>query len=448
MVPAQKILEVAREKQVDMIGLSGLITPSLEEMAHLAKEMQRLGFDIPLLIGGATTSRAHTAVKIEPGYQNGPTVWVKDASRAVGVAQNLITPETRAEFMALLRNEYEAVRVQHANRRAQTRWLTLDQARQNRSRIDWAAQTLPAPKDKNVLVFDDYSLAELAQYIDWTPFFHAWELAGSYPKIFDDALKGEEAKKLFADAQQMLTDVIKNRWLKARAVAQIFPANSVGDDVEVYTDETRNEVRCRFHFLRQQQEKPAGKHNHCLADFIAPKTTGVADYIGMFAVTAGEGIDEHVRRYEAEHDDYRAIMIKAIADRLAEAFAERLHQRIRKEFWGYAAEETLPNDALIDEKYAGIRPAPGYPACPDHTEKGILWDALDVEKRAGITITDSFAMTPTAAVSGFYFGNVEAQYFAVGKINRDQVEEYAKRKGMSLADAERWLAPNLGYSDN
>jgi len=447
MVPAQKILEVAREKQVDMIGLSGLITPSLEEMAHLAKEMQRLGFDIPLLIGGATTSRAHTAVKIEPGYQNGPTVWVKDASRAVGVAQNLVTPETRAEFMSLLRNEYEAVRVQHANRRAQTRWLTLDQARRNKQPIEWEFYQPFIPNDLNVLVFDDYSLAELVPYIDWTPFFHAWELSGSYPKIFDDAQKGEEAKKLFADAQEMLSDVLKYRWLKARAVAQMFPANSVGDDVEVYTDDSRSEVRCTLHFLRQQQEKPAGKPNNCLADFVAPKETGVADYIGMFAVTAGEGIDEHVRKFESEHDDYRAIMIKAIADRLAEAFAERLHERVRTHFWGYTAAERLPNDALVDEKYAGIRPAPGYPACPDHTEKAILWDALDVEKRAGITLTDSFAMTPTAAVSGFYFGHADSHYFAVGKINRDQVEEYARRKGISLADTERWLAPNLGYED-
>ncbi len=448
MVPAQKILDAAREHQVDIIGLSGLITPSLEEMSHIAREMQRLGLDIPLMIGGATTSRAHTAVKIEPGYENGPSVWVKDASRAVGVAQNLISEEFRETFVQKIREEYEQVRINHASRQRQTKWLTLQQARDNRPSIDWSNYVPPKPNFLGTRTFDDYPLEELEAYIDWTPFFHAWELKGSFPKIFDDPEKGEEARKLFDDAQKMLRTIEDEHWLTARGVVGFFPANAVGDDIEVYTDETRSEVRLVLHNLRQQQEKPAGKPNYCLSDFIAPKETGLKDYIGAFAVTTGIGIDEHVARFEAEHDDYHAIMLKALADRLAEAFAERLHQRVRKEFWGYADEEVLDNQALIKEQYQGIRPAAGYPASPDHTEKDLLWQLLDAEKTTGIQLTESKAMVPTAAVSGLYYSHPDARYFAVGKLNRDQIKDYACRKGMSVRDTEYWLAPNLGYTSD
>jgi len=444
MVPANKIIETAKEQGVDIIGLSGLITPSLDEMVHMAKEMQRGGFDIPLMIGGATTSKAHTAVKIEQNYDH-PTVWVKDASRAVGVAQNLISEELKEGFVTQLRDEYETVRVNHAGRRAKIKWLDLETARANRAAIDWDDFTPAEPTFTGLKSFDDYSLAELRDYIDWTPFFHTWELKGRYPKIFDDAEKGSEAKKLFDDAQAMLDTIINEQWLKARAVIGLFPANAVGDDIEVYTDSSRSEVKTVLHNLRQQQEKPPGKPNLCLTDFIAPKDIGKADYIGGFAVTAGIGIDKKVAEFEADHDDYNSIMLKALADRLAEAFAERMHQRVRKEFWGYAADESLSNEELIKETYKGIRPAAGYPASPDHTEKDLLWDLLDAEKTAGITLTESKAMVPTAAVSGIYYAHPEASYFAVSKINREQVEEYAKRKGMNIAEAERWLSPNLGY---
>ncbi len=446
MVPAQQILQRAREENVDIIGLSGLITPSLDEMATVAKEMERQGFNIPLLIGGATTSKAHTAVKIDPNYNRGQTVWVKDASRAVGVAQNLIGEDSRAGFVAKIKQEYEHVRQAHAGRRAATHWLSLEAARANKLAIDWPFYEPPAPNDSGLLVFDDYSLEELSRYIDWTPFFHAWELKGLYPRILDDAEKGEEARKLFADAQAMLAQMIEHRWVRARGVARIFPANSIHeDDVVIYADEGRETPRMTFHFLRQQQQKPPGRPNRCLADYIAPAASGREDYLGLFAVTAGIGLDEHVQRFEAQHDDYSAIMLKALADRLAEAFAERLHQRIREEFWGYVPEEGLSNDDLIKEAYQGIRPAPGYPACPDHTEKRKIWELLAVERNAGITLTEHFAMLPTAAVSGFYFSHPEARYFAVGKINRDQVRDYANRKGVPLAEVERWLAPNLGY---
>jgi 5-methyltetrahydrofolate--homocysteine methyltransferase len=445
MVPANKILEAAREHDVDIVGLSGLITPSLDEMVHMAKEMERLGFDVPLMIGGATTSKAHTAVKIEQNY-HAATVWVKDASRAVGVAQNLISEDLGEEFTRKLREEYETVRINHAGRRAQTKWLTLDAARANKKAIDWSSYTPPVPVAMGVQVFDDYPLQELRDYIDWTPFFYAWELKGRYPKILDDAEKGEEARKLFADAEKMLDQVINEGWLKARAVIGMFPANSVNDDdIEVYTDERRSEVRMILHNLRQQQEKPPGKPNLCLSDFVAPKASGKADYIGGFAVTAGIGIDEKVAEFEADHDDYHAIMLKALADRLAEAFAERMHERVRREFWGYASDESLTNEELVKEEYKGIRPASGYPASPDHTEKLLLWDLLDVDNNAGITLTESMAMVPTAAVSGIYYSHPDSSYFAVSKINRDQVEDYAKRKGMTLAEAERWLSPNLGY---
>jgi 5-methyltetrahydrofolate--homocysteine methyltransferase len=464
MVPAQKILDTAREQDVDVIGLSGLITPSLEEMAHMAKEMQRLGFRLPLLIGGATTSRAHTAVKIEPHY-SGPTVWVKDASRAVGVVQSLISENTRDGFVAKVRVEYEEVRATHADRQKTQKWLTLEQARENRTPIDWAGYQPPRPRaldeepaaegltvlhpygrDSVVIRLDDYPLKELKNYIDWTPFFHAWELHAAYPRIFEDEVVGEEAKKLFADATAMLEKIIAERWLKARGVIGFFPANSVdADDIELYQDEDRTRPLMRLHHLRQQTERRGRGPNQCLADFIAPRETGIPDYLGSFAVTAGIGIDEHVKRFEAAHDDYHAIMLKALADRLAEAFAERMHERVRREFWAYAPDEGLDNEALIREQYRGIRPAPGYPACPEHTEKGLLWQLIDPVENAGMTITESFAMLPTAAVSGWYFAHPQAKYFNVGRINRDQVADYAKRKGMKLAEAERWLAPILGY---
>jgi 5-methyltetrahydrofolate--homocysteine methyltransferase len=446
MVPAQQILDVAREKGVDIIGLSGLITPSLDEMAHLAREMQRLDFAIPLMIGGATTSRAHTAVKIQPAYQNGPTVWVKDASRAVGVAQKLISKDMKDNFVNEISLDYEQVRIRHANRRKQIQWLSLEQACANKTAIDWDSYTPVKPTFTGTKVFDHYPLTELAGYIDWTPFFHAWELKGSYPKILTDPQKGEEARKLFADAQAMLQQIIDKKWLTARAVIGFFPANATpDDDIEIYTDDTRNQILTTLHNLRQQLEKPPGKANRCLTDFVAPKATGLADYIGGFALTTGIGIDEHIARFEAEHDDYRAIMLKALADRLAEAFAECLHQQVRKAFWGYATDEDLSQDELVKEIYKGIRPAAGYPACPDHTEKDILWELLDAERNAGISLTESKAMLPTAAVSGLYYAHPASAYFAVGKINRDQMEDYARRKSMSVAEVERWLAPNLGY---
>jgi 5-methyltetrahydrofolate--homocysteine methyltransferase len=454
MVPANQILEAAQKEGVEIIGLSGLITPSLDEMVHVAKEMQRLDFDIPLMIGGATTSKAHTAVKIEQNY-HGATVWVKDASRAVGVAQNLISEELKDNFIQGLREDYEQVREKHAGRRATTKWLTIEEARENKTQIDWANYTPPVPNDPGIQIFDDMPLEFLAPYIDWTPFFHTWELKGSYPKIFNDADKGKEAKKLYQDAQTMLEQIINEKWLKARAVVGIFPANSVNDDIDVFTDDTRKSVLATLHHLRQQTEKPAGKPNRCLADFIAPRESGKRDYIGAFVVTAGIGIDEHVARFEAEHDDYSAIMLKALADRLAEAFAEHMHDRVRHINWGFESGEWVPrqgvdskdfnNEKLIREDYTGIRPAPGYPACPDHTEKPELWQLLDALTNTGVSLTESYAMWPAASVSGWYFSHPEASYFAVGKINRDQVEDYAKRKGMTLAEAERWLAPNLGY---
>ena len=445
MVPTQTILDEAQKHNVDVIGLSGLITPSLEEMTHIAKEMQRLGMNIPVMIGGATTSKAHTAVKIDQHYDH-PIVWVKDASRAVGVAQSLISDELRVKFVADLKEEYEGVRERHASRQKETQWLSLEQARANKIQIDWSAYEPTTPSFIGTKVFDEYPLAELVDYIDWTPFFHSWELKGSYPKIFDDAEKGEEAQKLFNDAQAMLKQIVEEKWLQAKAAVGLHPANSVGDDIEVYKDESRTELLTVFHNLRQQQQKPKGKPNRCLTDFVAPKGSGVNDYIGAFAVTAGIGIDARVEEYEKNHDDYQAIMLKALADRLAEAFAERMHQRVRTEFWGYAADESLSNNELIKETYQGIRPAAGYPACPDHTEKDLIWQLMDVEANTGIWLTEAKAMVPTAAVSGIYYGHPDSSYFAVGKINKDQVEEYAQRKGMSIKEIEYWLAPNLGYN--
>lgn len=445
MVPAARILEVAKAEQVDIIGLSGLITPSLEEMAHMAKEMQRLGFDIPLMIGGATTSLIHTAVKIDPNY-NGPVIYVKDASRAVGVAQNLVSKITRDAFVGKIKADYQAKRDQHKGRQSTRRLLTLKQARANKTQIVWPNYVPKVPAQPGVQIFDDYPLQELVDRIDWTPFFQSWELAGKYPRILKDEIVGEHATHLFHDAQKMLKQIVDEKWLKARAVIGLFPANSVGDDdIEIYTDEARSNVLMTLHSLRQQAEKPPGRPNAALADFIAPKDSGVADYIGAFAVTAGIGIDEHVERFEEDHDDYHSIMIKALADRLAEALAERMHERVRKEFWGFNPDEQMENEELIDEKYQGIRPAPGYPACPDHTEKGLLWDLLEVEKRIGMTLTESFAMLPTAAVSGFYFAHPESRYFGLGKISEDQVNDYAQRKAWDLSTAERWLAPALSY---
>jgi 5-methyltetrahydrofolate--homocysteine methyltransferase len=382
-------------------------------------------------------------VKIVPNYEE-PVVYVKDASRAVGVAQNLIGSQ-RADFAARMKAEYIEVREQYLGRQSQVAWLTLEQARANKYRIDWANYTPPAPKTLGVQVLRDYPLEEIQNYIDWTPFFHAWELRGSYPRILSDAAQGAEARKLYDDARTMLKRVIGEKWLRAHAAFGLFAANSVDDDdVEVYADADRRKVATTVHFLRQQLVKPDAKPNLCLADFVAPR--GIADYLGMFALTAGDGIDVHVERFERAHDDYNAILLKALADRLAEALAEMLHRKVRTEFWGYAPGERLSNDELIDEKYQGIRPAPGYPACPEHTEKGPLFDLLGAPRNCGLTLTESFAMVPTAAVSGYYFSHPEARYFNVGRINRDQARDYARRKGMSPEEAERWLAPNLGYS--
>jgi len=443
MVPAQKILDTAREIKADLIGLSGLITPSLDEMVHVAKEMQRLNLELPLLIGGATTSLIHTAVKIDPHYPHG-VLYVKDASRAVGVAQNLISSKQRAETVQQTQADYARKREQHANRQHKTAWLSLDKARANKLQLDWQGYTPPKPAFLGLKSFTDYPLQQLVERIDWTPFFVAWELHGRFPRILDDAKVGTAARKLYDDAQTMLAQIVKQSWLQARAVIGFFPANRVDDDdIEVYSDESRNGTQAVLHHLRQQSQRPLDKPNQCLADFIAPP--GIADYIGAFAVTAGIGIDAKVAEFERDHDDYSAIMLKALADRLAEAFAEHMHERVRKEFWAYAADEQLSNEDLIDERYQGIRPAPGYPACPDHTEKATLWRLLDAEKNATIQLTESFAMLPTAAVSGWYFAHPQARYFGLGKIKQDQVENYARRKGLSLSEAERWLSPSLGY---
>lgn len=445
MVPAQKILETARAHDADIIGLSGLITPSLDEMVHVAKEMEREGFDIPLLIGGATTSKTHTAVKVEPGYQQ-PVIHVKDASRAVGVAQNLVSEDRKPDYAAGVREEYEKLRVRHAGKKSRTKLTTIEKARKNRARIEWEGYEPPKPTFTGTKVFEDYPVAELREYIDWTPFFNAWEIGGAFPKIFSHPTKGEEAKSLYDDAQEMLDRIIAEDWLRAKAVIGLYPANALGnDDVELYTDESREEVLETFHFLRQQKQRNPGVANRSLADYVAPKTTGLDDHIGFFAVTAGIGADEKAKEFEADNDDYSAIMVKALADRLAEAFAERMHQRVREEYWAYAPDEDLSTEDLIREAYRGIRPAPGYPACPEHTEKRILWDLLDIEDSIGITLTESCAMLPGAAVSGYYFSHPESQYFGVAEVGRDQVMEYARRKSMPLSEVEKWLSPNLGY---
>lgn len=437
MVSAQRILDAAKEHQADLIGLSGLITPSLDEMHHVAKEMQRQGFTCPLLIGGATTSRAHTALKIEPHYQ-APTVWVKDASRAVGVVQKLMGKETHAPFMAEIRADYAEVRERHKDKRGAKRLVTLAQARANR----WREEYDPvAPNKLGITVFRDYDLATIAEMIDWTPFFSTWELAGNYPDILSDPVVGVEASKLFVDAQAMLKRIVSEKWLQAHGVIGLWRANAVGDDLELETERGPVVLHC----LRQQADKPPGRPNLCLADFIAPRSSGIQDYVGAFAVQTGGNIDARVKAYEAAFDDYNAIMLKALADRLAEAFAEHLHQRVRREFWGYATEEALPNEALIAERYQGIRPAPGYPACPDHTEKRSIFELLDAPNNADMTLTESCAMWPAAAVSGLYFAHPQSQYFVVGKVSLEQVEEYAKRKHVALPEIERWLAPILDY---
>jgi 5-methyltetrahydrofolate--homocysteine methyltransferase len=443
MVPAQKILQVARDENCDIIGLSGLITPSLEEMAHVAHEMAREGFSVPLLIGGATTSRVHTAVKIAPNYP-GPVVYVPDASRSVGVCTSLLSPDLREPYVADVRTDYERIRVQHAAKKGQAPLISLRDARANYFPIDWTSYSPPQPKHPGRHEFRDYDLAELARYIDWSPFFQTWDLAGSYPKILDDPVVGAAARNVFSDAQAMLSRIVAEKWLTANGVVTLMPADAVGDDVEVYADDSRRTVATTFRFLRQQTQKADDRHNLCLADFVAPRATGRRDWLGAFAVTAGLGCEERVKAFEAAHDDYSAITLKALADRLAEAFAERLHERVRKELWGYGAGESLTAEDLIGEKYAGIRPAPGYPACPDHTEKGPLFDLLGAPA-LGITLTESFAMWPPASVSGFYFSHPRSQYFAVGKIGRDQVEDYARRKSLELKKTERWLAPALAY---
>lgn len=439
MVPAQTILDRAKAENADLIGLSGLITPSLEEMSHVAREMQRQGFTMPLLIGGATTSRAHTALKIDPHYKS-PTIWVKDASRAVGVAQSLISIELREPFVAANASDYAEIRERHRNRGDGKRLVSLEKARGQRYDGGWSDYVPPAPKQPGLHVFDDYPLAELVEYIDWTPFFNTWELAGRYPAILSDEIVGAQASELYRDARAMLKRIVEEKWISAKAAFGLWPANSVGDDVIL-----GDEAGTVLHFLRQQADKPADRPDFCLADFIAPRDSGRQDWIGAFAVTAGLGIEPHVARFEADHDDYNAIMLKALADRFAEALAERLHQRVRKEFWGYADDEALANDDLIDESYRGIRPAPGYPACPEHSEKATLFRLLDAENKAGLQLTESYAMYPAAAVSGYYFSHPGSQYFVVGRVNKEQVEDYAKRKGVSLAQAERWLASNLDY---
>jgi 5-methyltetrahydrofolate--homocysteine methyltransferase len=444
MVPSDKILDAARRENADYIGLSGLITPSLDEMVNVAREMQRQGFEIPLLIGGATTSPAHTSVKIAPQYKS-PVIYVKDASRSVGVCQTLSTPTSRAEFLLKISEDHEKRREQHAGKKVKAPEYSIAQARANKRRIDWAGYSPAQPRAPGITVFDNYPLKELLGYIDWMPFFNAWEFTGKFPDVLSDPVKGEAASNLYADARRMLKQVISESWLKVRAVVGLFPANSVGDDVEVYSDENRSEVIATLSFLRQQKGKPPGQPHECLADYIAPKSSGVRDHIGGFAVTAGLGIEEHLARFERGHDDYSSIMLKALADRFAEACAEHFHERVRREHWGYAAQESLTNVQLIREEYKGIRPAPGYPACPDHTEKAKLFKLLDAEKNTGIKLTESFAMFPTAAVSGWYFSHPDVRYFGIGKIDKDQVAEYAARKGMELGEMERWLSPNLGY---
>ncbi|MEO7448395.1 MAG: methionine synthase, partial [Humibacillus sp.] len=460
MVPAQKIIDAAREHEADIIGLSGLITPSLDEMVTFAGEMQRQGLTIPLLIGGATTSRAHTAVKVDQRY-DGPVVWVKDASRSVPVAAALLSDEQRPRLMASVKTDYDALRLRHSGK-TDRKLLPLDTARERRTELDWSDYRPPHPHlllqqdhdvssltrsrgaAQHVRVLRDYPLGELRRYIDWQPFFNAWEMKGAFPDILNNPVSGPTARKLYDDAQEMLDRIVQERWLRANGVIGLFPANAVGDDVEIYADESRETPVEVLHHLRQQGDHRAGVPNRSLADYVAPKGTR-RDWVGGFAVTAGLGGAERVAAFKADLDDYNAILLESLADRLAEAFAERLHERVRKEFWGYAPDEHLDNAALVKEQYAGIRPAPGYPACPEHTEKETLWRLLDVEAATGMILTESMAMSPGASVSGFYYSHPQSQYFVVGRLGRDQVEDYAERKGWTLAQAERWLSSNLAY---
>ncbi|PKG64901.1 MULTISPECIES: methionine synthase [Pseudoalteromonas] len=441
MVPADKILQTAIDEKADIIGLSGLITPSLDEMVHVAKEMKRRGFELPLLIGGATTSKAHTAVKIEPQYDKG-VVYVNNASRAVGVVSNLLSKDIKPDFLAKTKAEYVKVREQQARKKPRSKPVTIQRARDNAAKLDWDNYTPPVPKKLGVTEFKNVSIATLRKYIDWTPYFMTWSIAGKYPRIMDDEVVGEQAQSLFKDANDMLDDLEKAGSLQPLGVIGLFPANRVGDDIEIYTDETRKELLTTSCHLRQQTEK-TDFANYCLADYIAPK--GTPDYFGAFAVTGGLEEDDLANAFDAQQDDYNKIMIKAVADRLAEAFAEYLHEKVRKEYWGFAPDENLANDELIRENYQGIRPAPGYPACPEHTEKKKIWQLLDTEKRIGMQLTSSYAMWPGAAVSGWYFSHPEAKYYAVAAVQKDQVEDYAKRTNMTLEEAERWLSPNLGY---
>jgi 5-methyltetrahydrofolate--homocysteine methyltransferase len=445
MVHSQVILETAREKQVDIIGLSGLITPSLDEMCHVASEMEREGFDVPLLIGGATTSRVHTAVKISPNYQRSQAIYVTDASRAVGVVSGLMSEEQRPEQIAKVRTEYKQMAESYARGQAEKSRASLAQARANALKLDWSGYTPPKPGHFGARVIENYDLATLARYIDWTPFFQTWELKGQYPRILDDDKYGEAARHLFDDAQAMLKQIIDEKWLTANAVVGFWPANTVGDDIALFADETRKIPLATLHTLRQQMRRDGSKPNLALADFVAPKETGIADYVGGFAVTAGIGEEDVARRFERANDDYSKILVKSLADRLAEAFAEALHEKVRRELWGYAPDETFSNEQLIAENYAGIRPAPGYPAQPDHTEKRTLFTLLDAENKIGVKLTESCAMWPAAAVSGLYFSHPESRYFGIGKIGRDQVADYAARKGWTVEEAERWLGPILSY---
>ncbi|KRF24942.1 methionine synthase [Phycicoccus sp. Soil803] len=465
MVPAQKILDAARAEKADVIGLSGLITPSLDEMVNFATEMERQGFDLPLLIGGATTSRAHTAVKVDQKY-HGPVVWVKDASRSVPVVAQLLSDELRPKLMAEVKADFDSLRARHAAKTTERPLVSIEKAREMATPIDWSGYRPPVPhlvaaQEKELLrrqsgtdrrtvtqfvrTFKDYPIAELRDYIDWGPFFLAWEMKGRFPDILNNPATGEAATKLYQDAQTMLDQIIEHKWLRANGVIGLFPANSVGDDIEVYTDESRETVATTLHTLRQQGQHREGIPNRAMSDFVAPKESGRSDHVGAFAVTAGLGSHDKVNEFKAAMDDYNAILLEALADRLAEAFAERMHERVRHDFWGYAPDEHLKNPDLIAEKYVGIRPAPGYPACPDHTEKALLWDLLQVEENTGMELTESMAMWPGASVSGWYFSHPQSQYFVVGRLGRDQIEDYAKRKGWTVAEAERWLAPNLGY---
>jgi 5-methyltetrahydrofolate--homocysteine methyltransferase len=455
-VATQTIIDRAREEKADIIGLSGLITPSLEEMSHVAREMKRQGMNLPLLIGGATTSRAHTALKIAPHYAE-PVVWVKDASRAVGVMQSLLSVDLRAPFVAGIAADYAEVRARHANRGDAKSLISLERARRKCFNGDWENYTPPAPLHTGVTVFDDVPLEELRAIIDWTPFFQTWELSGRYPQILDDAIVGKQSRELFADAQVMLDRLVAEKWLTAKAVAGLWPANSFGDDIVVLnvgaalaatassiaTDVTP--TKATLHCLRQQADKPDDRANFSLADFIAPEDSGKSDWVGAFAVNAGIGIEPHIAKFEADYDDYNSILLKSLADRLAEACAEWLHRKVRTELWGYAPGEDLSVEDLIAENYRGIRPAPGYPACPEHSEKATLFRLLDAENAIGLKLTENFAMYPASAVSGLYFSHPQSQYFVVGRLSREQVADYAKRKGISLLQAERWLAPNLDY---